>query len=316
MKHILAAALLALALPAAAQETRTLTDDTGADVAIPLKPQRIVALHDLILTIPLIELGAPPVGSHGRGETPADAFIRSSAQVTATDFDNSDMEWMGNNPADIERIAAMAPHLILTTEWQGVDAAHLRTIAPTFVVDDAQRTDWEIYDLLADMTGTNDRLTALKRRYDAQINLIRSVIDTEAITVSTVQPLNGGLFTYAPYGHIGKVLTDAGFRQPEIIEAMAPGEEREVSGETIQAFDADFLFTTYRSSAGQTPSDLAAELEAVMPGYCDLLHACRTGQMIMLSRAENSASSYDALGMVAYAILTSIGGQPFEPMPD
>jgi iron complex transport system substrate-binding protein len=48
---------LVLALPAAARETRAIDDDTGTEVEVPAKPRRIVTLHDLTLTLPLVELG-------------------------------------------------------------------------------------------------------------------------------------------------------------------------------------------------------------------------------------------------------------------
>ena len=67
-----------LATPGFAQETRSFTDDAGRVVEIPLHPQRIVSLQDLFFTIPLIELGAPPVGSHGRVEEDGTPYLRSS----------------------------------------------------------------------------------------------------------------------------------------------------------------------------------------------------------------------------------------------
>lgn len=41
----------------AAPQTQQFTDDTGRTVTVPLHPKRIVSLHDLDITIPLIELG-------------------------------------------------------------------------------------------------------------------------------------------------------------------------------------------------------------------------------------------------------------------
>jgi iron complex transport system substrate-binding protein len=309
------AAIAAFALPANAQETRTVVDDTGTEVTIPVEPKRIVALHDSSLTIPLLELGVIPVGSHGRGETEETAFIRSSAAITGIDFNNSDIVWVGNYPADLERIAAVEPDLILTTQWQPLDPEQLRLIAPTVVFDYTKRTDWEIYDWIADLTGTTDQLDRMKRRYDAQIELIRKVIDTESILVSTVHANPGELFAYNPYGNIGRVLRDAGFQRPEIIEAIPEGDNRSFTAESLQAFDGDFILTTYRSSAQDYPDAVRGYFDSVLPGWCDALHACREGQMIMLSRAEASSSSYYALGAVAYAILTVIGGRDFVPMP-
>jgi iron complex transport system substrate-binding protein len=57
--------LVLLAGVARAADTQTFTDDLGRTVTVPLHPQRIVSMHDLDITIPLIELGVPPVASHG-----------------------------------------------------------------------------------------------------------------------------------------------------------------------------------------------------------------------------------------------------------
>lgn len=69
--------------------TRPFTDDLGRVVNVPLHPQRIVSLHDLDITIPLIELGVPPVASHGRTRPDGSHFLRSGALLTGVDFDHS-----------------------------------------------------------------------------------------------------------------------------------------------------------------------------------------------------------------------------------
>ncbi|WIY23627.1 TroA family protein [Parasedimentitalea psychrophila] len=114
---------------------RNLTDEKGTEVSVPVCPQRIVSLHDLKLTIPLIELGIIPVGSHGRSDSETTAFFRSSAAVTGVDFGTSDNTWVGGKPADIEKIASLNPDLILTTTWQSADLDQLRALAPTVVFD-------------------------------------------------------------------------------------------------------------------------------------------------------------------------------------
>ena len=103
----------ALASAAPAQDVRVFTDDTGRDVTIPVKPQRIVALQDLFFTIPLIELGVNPVGSMGRTADDGSHFIRSSKTVTGLDFDNSDIVYVGGSTPDLEAIAALQPDLII-----------------------------------------------------------------------------------------------------------------------------------------------------------------------------------------------------------
>ncbi len=302
------------ATTATAEDTRTVTDDTGVEITIPVNPQRIISGHDLPITIPMIELGIFPIGSHGRGETVDEAFIRGSASLTGVDFDNSDISWVGNRPIDVELIAALDPDLIITTTWQPADVDQLRQIAPTFVVDFATRDEWSIYDLLADLTGQAGELDLLKRRYEVQLEAIKNEIDTANITVSTIHAYDGQLFAYNPYGTIGKVLVDAGFDRPDLIERIGLNESEEFTAELLPEFDGDFIITTHRSSGGDTPDAVRGYFEAVVPGYCDLLHACREGQMYILSRAEAAATSYNALIQTAYTLRSIIGGSDFTPL--
>lgn len=50
-----AAFLLGTATAQAEETNRSFTDDLGRSVSIPAKPKRIVTLHDIDLTIPLID---------------------------------------------------------------------------------------------------------------------------------------------------------------------------------------------------------------------------------------------------------------------
>lgn len=98
----------------AAEPTQTFTDDLNRKVTVPLHPKRIVSLHDLDITIPLIELGVPPVASHGRTRPDGSHFLRASGMLTGVDFDNADIKFIGSADIDIEAIAAAKPDLIIT----------------------------------------------------------------------------------------------------------------------------------------------------------------------------------------------------------
>lgn len=317
IKHLLAVASIAvLSLPALAQETRSFTDDAGRTVEIPAEPLRIVSLHDLSLTIPLIELGVMPIGSHGRTTAEGVPFIRSSDVLTGVDFDNSDIAFVGNLPADVEAVAALEPDLILTTPWQTATVEQLAAIAPVVVLDDTVRGDFGLYDALAELTGTEDRLAVLKGRYDGQIAQIKRLIDTGSISVNVIQGVDGQVLSWHTYSALGKVLRDAGFTFPDRVEAIAEGSFERMSAESLPELDADFVFVTYRTDTLETPADALAHLEAVLPGFCDFLHACRENQMIVMPREEASASSYYGLGVLSYAIISHISGRRFEPKAD
>lgn len=306
--------LLAGLTAALAQDMRSFTDDAGRTVDIPAKPLRIVSLHDLSLTIPLIELGVFPLGSHGRTTPEGTPFIRSSKVLTGVDFDNSDIKFVGNLPADIEAVAALEPDLILTTAWQTADVEQLQAIAPTVVLDDNVRPAFEIFDVLAELTGTEDRLAILKTRYDGQIAQIKRLIDTGSVSASVIQANEGKLYIEHTYGTLGRVLRDAGFSFPAKIEEISAGDNAEFSAETLPEFDADFVFATYRTDQAQTPADAVSALETAMPNFCEFLHACRENQFIVIPREEASAASFYALGAVSYMLISNISGRDFVPM--
>jgi iron complex transport system substrate-binding protein len=315
---ILAAAGLALVLglPATAQDTRSFTDDTGRVVDVPTAPVRIVSLQDLSLTVPLLELGVTPVGSHGRTTADGTLFIRSSDVLTGIDFDNSTIQFVGNLPADVEAVAALEPDLILTTPWQTADVAQLAAIAPTVVLDDSKRGDFGMHDVLAELTGTQDRLAILKNRYEGQVAQIKRLIDTGSITVNVIQGVEGQLYVWHTYGALGKVLRDAGFKFPAAVNAIPEGADQAFGAEALPEMDADFIFVTYRTDALETPADAKANLEAVLPDYCSFLHACRENQLVIVPREEASASSYYGLGALSYMIISQISGRRFAPKPD
>jgi len=316
MKSLLAVLAFALlAAPAFAQDTTSFTDDTGRVVEVPVAPKRIVSLHDVSLTLPLLELGVIPVGSHGRTTAEGEPFIRSSAVLTGVDFDNSTIQFVGNLPADVEAVAALEPDLILTTPWQTAAVDQLATIAPTIVLDSGLRRGFAMHEVLAELTGTQDTLAILDARYQEQVAQIRRLIDTGSVSVNIIQGVNGHLAVWHTYGALGKLLRDAGFVFPERVDAIPEGDFEEFSAETLPEMDADFVFVTYRTDALETPADAEKYLEEVMPGFCDFLHACRENQMIVIPREEASAASYYGLGVLAYTVLSHISGRDFTPMP-
>lgn len=296
----------------AANDSWTFTDDAGRTVEVPSNPQRIVSLHDTGFTIPLLELGVHPVGSHGRTTADGEPFIRSSKGLTGIDFDNSDIEFMGNLPADIERVAAVSPDLIITSPWQQASVEQLERIAPTVVLDDSERDSFDNYALLAEVVGATDQLAILETRYQRQIDEVRRLVDTENITVNVIQGVNGDVLSWRTYGNLGKVLRDAGFQFPERVDAIPEGDFVRFSAEAFPELDADFLFVTYRTDAEETPADAIAHLENVAPNFCEFLYACRNNQMAIMPREEASSTSYYALGIMAYTVISHISGREFE----
>lgn len=295
---------------AAAADSQTFTDDLGRTVTVPLHPQRIVSMHDLDITIPLIELGVPPVASHGRTRPDGSHYLRSSAQLTGVDFDNSEIRFIGTADIDLEAVAAAKPDLIITEPSRHVSLEQLAKIAPTVSIDHLQGSAPRIYRKLAQLTGSQARLAVLERRYQEQIKQLKATVDPQQYRVSVIQANNGKVTVHHSYHALGRVLRDAGFRFPPLIDKIPDGQRIDVSAEQLPELDADFVFATWRSDTGGKPQDELKAMEAVMPGWCDFMRACRTGRYILLPREEVISNSYAALTLMVAQVQSHIVGRP------
>ncbi|ENG2529123.1 iron-siderophore ABC transporter substrate-binding protein [Klebsiella aerogenes] len=295
---------------AAAVDSQTFTDDLGRTVSVPLHPQRIVSMHDLDITIPLIELGVPPVASHGRTRPDGSHYLRSSAQLTGVDFDNSDIRFIGTADIDLEAVAAAKPDLIITEPSRHVSVEQLAKIAPTVSIDHLQGSAPLIYRKLAQLTGSQARLAVLERRYQEQIKQLKATVAPQQYRVSVIQANNGKVTVHHSYHALGRVLRDAGFRFPPLIDKIPDGQRIDVSAEQLPELDADFVFATWRSDTGGKPQDELKAMEAVMPGWCDFMRACRTGRYILLPREEVISNSYAALTLMVAQVQSHIAGRP------
>lgn len=295
---------------AAAADSQTFTDDLGRTVTVPLHPQRIVSMHDLDITIPLIELRVPPVASHGRTRPDGSHYLRSSAQLTGVDFDNSEIRFIGTADIDLEAVAAAKPDLIITEPSRHVSVEQLAKIAPTVSIDHLQGSAPRIYRKLAQLTGSQARLAVLERRYQEQIKQLKATVDPQQYRVSVIQANNGKVTVHHSYHALGRVLRDAGFRFPPLIDKIPDGQRIDVSAEQLPELDADFVFATWRSDTGGKPQDELKAMEAVMPGWCDFMRACRTGRYILLPREEVISNSYAALTLMVAQVQSHIVGRP------
>lgn len=310
MRNLFLALLLLLPVTAFAQETRSVTDDTGRTITVPAKPLRIAALHDIDITIPLIELGVTPAASHGRVGLDGKPYLRSGALLTGVDFDNSAILFLGANDIDLEKLAESKPDLIITTVGRPTPIEALERIAPTVALDAATFGAPHVYAKLSELTGTEARLAVLERRYRSGIAALKQAADPSTITVSVFQPLNGKISTYHTYRALGRVLRDAGFRFPALIDGIEEGGRIEVSAERLPELDADFIFDPYRSDTGDTSDREIAAMEKVLPGFCAFLKACREGRYVMVSREEAISNSYAALSLMTAIVQATVARRP------
>lgn len=315
MNRILVAAIAAvLAFPAIAKDTRTITDDLGRRVELPAQPLRIVVTESQSLAVPLIELGLVPVGSQGMMFDGVNPQMRGSAVTTGVTFETGPVEFIGFRELDVEAIAALEPDLILHSlevePYTGVDTDRLSAIAPVVALNSFQRNLNDHHAKLAEITGAAADGARLRARYDAQLAQLVGLTDPGNTTVSTFMPDDHTLYAEHTWGVLGQILRDAGFQFPAIIDDITPGSSTTISPERLADFDADWVFLTYRTDAGETPADVDAAMEAIVPNWCDALRACREGRVVFLPRDEATTPSYAAASALLFSLVSHMA-DPF-----
>ena len=229
--------------------------------------------------------------------------------LTGVDFDNSNMTYIGTADIDIEAIVAAKPDLIITEPSRNTPIEQLEKIAPTVSIDHLDGGAPEIYRKLAQLTGTQNRLALLERRYREEIAQLKRTVDTQHISVAVIQANQGKINALHTYHSLGRVLRDAGFTFPKLIDSIPPGGRIDVSAERLPELDADFVFATWRGDTGGKPQDEIAAMDAVMPGWCEFLTACQRGHYVLLSREEAISNSYASLSLMVAQVQTHIAGR-------
>jgi len=306
MRLLLLVLLLLCAQPVLARE---ITDDLGRQVTVPDHPLRIVSTYDASITLPLLELGVTPLASHGRLGKDGKPTLRGGKLLLHEDFDTTGMVFIGAAGVDLERLMALKPDLILADLSRPTPVELLQRIAPTVAIDSTRGVP-HVYPILARLTGTEDRLATLQTAYRARIEALRAALPTGQITVSVVQALRGKLQVYQSYRALGQVLRDAGFRFVPLMAAMKPYQEMAVSVEMLPDFDADMIFNPYRSDRGAGPEAELAAMNAMVPGFCNYLAACRAGHYVMVPREIAISNSYAALNLMIDQVRTAFGLPP------
>lgn len=315
------AALVALALPAAAQDMQSFTDDLGRTVEIPADPQRIIGLWDWFITTPLIELGAPVVGSHGRVREDGSTYIRPANVILGVDFDTSGITFTGaHQQFDFEIMAELQPDLIVARTNEQDMLTQLEAIAPVVFID-TRAPIRTYYGRIADAVGKTDQFRQRNERFDTLLEDARAWIGDAAGTYSIIQAgADGNFRIYARTGITTDILDRLGFTM--VGEGVAIGESGEnfaiVSPEMMPAQDADWIFGNYRIDQGALdgPAVQRQLLNDQLPEFCRFLTACSDGRMILLPREHASAPSFQAWETIVHAIVSNVAGRPGIAVPE
>lgn len=323
MKHLLAAALLLIMSGVGqADETRAFVDGLGRDVTIPAAPTRIVSLRGEQFTAPLMELGAPIVGSTAdviSGVNNGEPVIRGAYDLFNARFANTGIAFVGTSrQPDVEAIAVLKPDLILVPDFASENVAQLSAIAPTVVINIWSNKARDRYRRIAEAAGLLDEFERLEKIYDFRVgearNLIATMIgDPSAVSVAIAEVRGKRFRAYKNYGAMSDVLNDLGFGRPALIENIS-GDRLDLSPEQIEAIDADFLVSSYSDNFNQPPSELRANWDNLIPGWDQVLHAPRNNQHILISREPMRALSFRSMEEILAIYVSNIVTRRFVPL--
>lgn len=313
--------MASLAVPALALECevgqRAFTH-AGGETCIAEDPQRIVSLHDQSVTLTLLEVGAPVVGSHGRVDEQGARYMRSLDLLMGLDFESSGIGFAGSFEAmDFEAIAAMDPDLIIGRDYDLADQAKYETIAPTVFIAETSQDPFAFSRGVADAGGKLGEWEDMLAVYQANIERARFAFPPGiGATYAKIQGWDGILNVYAGYGGLTKVLQDLGFERVPFAQEMvkrgvAWGEE--VSAEVLPELQADYIFDTYTIAYGDTLASPAERMAEVLPSWCDLLTACSEGRYIVVAREYATGFSFAQLNMLIQLIVTHAARLPAQP---
>lgn len=312
--HAVLLAAVMLAMPVAAQNTRTVIDDAGRTVSVPANPQRVVSQNDNRLTLPLLELGVPLVGSSGRVDAEGRPYLRTVPDLLGIDFDTSDIAFVGlYNQLDYETIAALEPDLIVTMLED--QAEQLSLIAPTLVMDPNLYPLKEGMARLAEATGTQARYDSLLQAYERKLaGVLPNFEALGDIRVSVMFSFPNGqqLTIYRDIAAVTVALEDLGLPLTDFAQQL---EDRQISisAEQLQAVDADFIINFYGTTPQDGPAQVRAGLDNFMPEFCSHLHACRNNQYVFFPYAS-FGYAFAALDLNLDLLTTHIAGRAFVPL--
>jgi len=218
--------------------TRSITDAQGRTVEVPADPKKVVTLSEPTLDAALA-LGIQPVGATaGRGQTGVSTYLAAKAkdaQVVATVAE-----------ADLEKLAALRPDLILLDETTGAkrQLAKLQAIAPT-VVTAKLNADWkEAFTATASALNEKEQGAKILTDFDTGVAATKKKLGADAgAVVSVVRWQDGAPSVVGKgVGHVGSTLTALGLTRPTDQQGASTGHSEPVSLEKLSTIDGDWLF--------------------------------------------------------------------------
>jgi ABC-type Fe3+-hydroxamate transport system substrate-binding protein len=238
---------------APAATTRMFTDSTGQTVEIPVRPQRVVALHDSNGGAQALSLGAPVVGlAHLWPPDKPPGYI-------ARHFDLSTTEGIGWwTEISVEKVASLRPDLIIAyaDDEGGIhpppaakaeSAARLRAIAPMVAINTFRPVEAVMADFAALLGVEQAVLDRQRAEFEAALEEVATALNRRwsEVTVAYMHARADSIDAWGPRRlPVCDIVTRAGaawFPLGLTADAAPAGRIAQISLERMHEFECDLL---------------------------------------------------------------------------
>lgn len=215
-------------------------DHALGKVEIPVAPQRVVVLHDMLILDSVLALGIKPIGS-AYWPHDGERFRGIPPELVV------DIPTVGNiGQPSIEAILSLKPDLILGTHFQKNYYELLSEIAPTILINPlVELPDFkERLRYIAHVLGKSDQAEELLVVYQERIKKLRQQLGEklEKITVSVISLEGQNIYTYrSDFTLASQIINDIGLIRP-LIQQNQKESHLISSIEMLPNHDADILF--------------------------------------------------------------------------
>ncbi|BAY68237.1 iron(III) dicitrate-binding periplasmic protein [Trichormus variabilis NIES-23] len=216
----------------------------GGETKIPIKPQRIITLHDSTILDPVLALGVKPIGIATYAAEQGVLF----RGITEDEVKSIQQVGSAFQPS-LEKILMLKPDLIIGREYQKNIYNQLSNFAPTVLVDWGSFTSFQDnFRYIAQVLNEEEQGKLVLQQYQKRIRDLQDRMGErlQKIEVSVIGFSGQSIKSLNRDAVFNQVLDDAGIKR---ISIQKNQQERylEISIENLNKYDADVLFVINES---------------------------------------------------------------------
>ncbi|WP_163833835.1 ABC transporter substrate-binding protein [Spartinivicinus ruber] len=232
------------------EDYRQVTDATGAVVAIPSQPKRVIVLSEFDLDS-LIALGIQPLGSTaGRGQATVPSYL--AAHI-------ADISIVGRlGLPSLDKLIELKPDLILAGGFiDPVALKQVQKIAPTIITHKVGENWKQAFQRTASILGQKQAADNFWARYQKRVEQLKTSLGENAnaeISVVRWNPTGPGYMLGDSF--ISSVLNDVQLKRPVAQNQPGAGHSPSLSLEALEQIDGDWLFVGTLAEKGKAAQAL------------------------------------------------------------